>query len=143
MVARDAGPEGMLAVAVRVTPPPPPPPPGTPARAGTPPATDTARPQVTLQAAVATHLGTPFGLTIRFSEPVSGFRLGAIAVQNGTAAQFTPQSPQTYTVTITPATAAAAVQIAVGANGAQDGAGNGNRPATLVVEAGRGPGRLL
>ena len=133
VVARDAGPEGMLAVAVRVTPPPPPP--GTPARAGTPPATDTARPQVTLQAAVATHRGTPFGLTIRFSEPVSGFRLGAIAVQNGTAAQFTPQSPQTYTVTITPAPAAAAVQIAVGANGAQDGAGNGNRPATLVVEA--------
>ncbi len=126
LVARDAGPEGMLAVAVRVTPPP---------RPSTPPATDTTRPRVTLHAAVATHLGTPFGLTIRFSEPVSGFRLGAIAVQNGTAAQFTPQSPQTYTVTITPATAAAAVQIAVGANGAQDGAGNGNRPATLVVEA--------
>ena len=126
VVARDAGPEGTLAVAVRVTPPPPPP--------GTPPATDTTRPRVTLQAAVATHRGTPFGLTIRFSEPVSGFRLGAITVQNGTAAQFTPQSPQTYTVTITPAPAAA-VQIAVGANGAQDRAGNGNRPATLVVEA--------
>ena len=120
VVARDAGPEGTLAVAVRVTPPP---------------ATDTTRPRVTLHAAVATHLGTPFGLTIRFSEPVSGFRLGAIAVQNGTAAQFRPQSPQTYTVTITPAPAAAAVQIAVGANGAQDRAGNGNRPATLVVEA--------
>ncbi len=126
VVARDAGPEGRLAVAVRVTPPP---------RPSTPPATDTTRPRVTLHAAVATHRGTPFGLTIRFSEPVSGFRLGAIAVQNGTAAQFTPQSPQTYTVTITPAPAAAAVQIAVGANGAQDRAGNGNRPATLVVEA--------
>ncbi|WP_157966330.1 Ig-like domain-containing protein [Oceanibium sediminis] len=44
----------------------------------------------------------PFPLTITFSEPVTGFGLGAIGVVNGSVSALTQNSPTQYDVTITP-----------------------------------------
>ena len=69
---------------------------------------------------------TPFMVTFAFSEPVSGFVVGDITVDNGTASDFMgDDGAMTYTAIITP-TAIGEVTVSVAANAAQDGADNGN-----------------
>ena len=98
------------------------------------PPRDRTRPRVTITSAAAAPVSGPFAVTIRFSENVYGFRLADIDVRNGTASHFKRRSSRTYTVMITPA-ASGEVRVGVGANGARDGAGNGNQPATPLVIA--------
>ena len=98
------------------------------------PPRDRTRPRVTITSAAAAPVGGAFAVTIRFSENVSGFSLTDIAVRNGTASDFKRGTSRTYTVTITPE-ASGAVRVAVGADVAEDRAGNGNRPATPLVLA--------
>ena len=97
-------------------------------------ASDRTRPTVTITSTAAAPVGGAFAVTIRFSENVSGFSLTDIAVRNGTASDFKRGTSRTYTVTITPE-ASGAVRVAVGADVAEDRAGNGNRPATPLVLA--------
>ena len=98
------------------------------------PPRDRTRPRVTITSAAAAPVGGAFAVTIRFSENVSGFSLTDIAVRNGTASDFKRGTSRTYTATITPE-ASGAVRVAVGADVAEDRAGNGNRPATPLVLA--------
>ncbi|MGM9478958.1 MBG domain-containing protein, partial [Pedobacter sp. GSP4] len=71
---------------------------------------------------------SPIPFTATFSESVSGFALGSITATNATLGSFSG-SGTTYSFTATPS-ANGAVTINVGANAAQDIAGNGNNAAT-------------
>ena len=95
---------------------------------------DRTRPRVTIRSAAAAPVGGAFAVTIRFSESVRGFSLTDIGVRNGTASDFKRGTSRTYTATITPA-ASGQVEVAVGADVAEDRAGNGNRRATPLVLA--------
>ncbi len=67
----------------------------------------------------------PFNVTITFSEVVSGFVRGDIAVTNATTSSFVADSGTVYRATITPSSDGG-VTVSVNANVAQDVAGNGN-----------------
>ena len=68
----------------------------------------------------------PFGVSLEFSESVSGLALAEIEVSNGTAAELTGAGAS-YRVTITPrADYAGEVTVAVAAGAAADADGNGN-----------------
>jgi hypothetical protein len=67
---------------------------------------------------------SPISMTVTFSESVTGFTTTDVAVGNGTLNSVTG-SGSTYTLSVTPA-GAGAVTVNIAANGAQDGAGNGN-----------------
>ncbi|WP_343165236.1 MULTISPECIES: beta strand repeat-containing protein [Hyphobacterium] len=70
-----------------------------------------------------------FTATFTFSEDVSGFTLGDIAVGNGAASNFLSTSASVYTATITPA-GDGAISVDVAAAAASDAAGNDNAAAT-------------
>ena len=70
----------------------------------------------------------PFNATITFSEDVTGFEQGDVAVGNGSVAAFSG-SGDGYTATITPA-GSGTVTVDVTARAARDLAGNGNTAAT-------------
>jgi hypothetical protein len=74
--------------------------------------------------------GSPFPVTITFSESVAGFVVGDITVSNGTAGGFTG-SGTTYTVNITPA-GSGTVTVSVAANVAADVATNGNTASNVL-----------
>ena len=78
---------------------------------------------------LATAPTNGFGITITFSEDVTGFTVGDINVSNGTASAFNATSASVYTALITPTTDGA-VTVDVAANVAQDAATNGNTSAT-------------
>ena len=88
---------------------------------------DDARPTVALSGPTSVQKGA-FDVTITFSESVTGFEQSDISVTNGSATAFSG-SGANYTATITP-TVSGTVTVDVGANVAQDGAGNGNTAAT-------------
>ena len=88
---------------------------------------DQTAPTVTI-AGPAGPVGAPFEVTVSFSEPVTGFALGDIAVGNGSASNLTG-SDASYTATIT-AAADGAVTVDVAQGVANDAAGNGNAAAT-------------
>ncbi|MGE5552124.1 MAG: fibronectin type III domain-containing protein [Bacteroidota bacterium] len=93
---------------------------------------DTAAPGV----AIGTTAGNPTSLvpipvTIGFNEPVTGFTLEDIAVDNGSAANLNGGGAS-YSVEITPS-AQGAVTVGVAACAAQDAAGNGNTAAESLV----------
>ncbi len=71
----------------------------------------------------------PIPVTVTFSEPVSGFTAGDIAVSNGSVSNFAG-SGATYTFDLTPA-ANGLVTATIGANVAFDAAGNGNTAASF------------
>ena len=78
-----------------------------------------------------------FTVTITFSEDVTGFEVGEIEVDNGTASDLNPTAgpASTYTVTITP-TATGDVTVAVPAGVAEDTDGNNNQAAeTFTIAA--------
>ena len=89
---------------------------------------DNAAPTVTI--AAPAEANAPFTATFTFSEPVTGFALGDIAVGNGTASDLTGGDGDTaFTATITPS-AEGEVTVDVAANAAEDEAGNGSAAAT-------------
>ena len=76
---------------------------------------------------------TPFDVTVTFSEEVSGFDAGDVAVINGAAGNLRG-SGAVYTVAITP-DGAGDLEIGVAADVAADAAGNGNTAAAAVAVA--------
>ena len=94
---------------------------------------DKTKPTVEIETQVSVVMvGSPFDVTIRFSEPVENFVLEDILVTNGNAADLTPVSAQEYTVTITPE-GLGEVKVGVSADVAEDAAGNGNEEADPIV----------
>jgi len=86
-------------------------------------------PSVVLSSSASDPTNTsPIPMTATFSEPVTGFTIGAITVGNGVASNFLG-SGTTYTFDVTP-TADGLVTVDVAAAAAQDAAGNGNTAAT-------------
>ncbi|GAB3584391.1 T9SS type A sorting domain-containing protein [Hymenobacter daeguensis] len=94
---------------------------------------DATAPTVTISstagASGSTTSTSPIPFTVTFSESVTGFIAGDVAVTNGTLSGFSG-SGTTYTFTVTPA-ANGPVTVSVLANVAQDAAGNGNTAAPL------------
>ena len=89
------------------------------------------RPRVEIQTEASAPVSGAFEVTIRFSEPVTGFELEDIEVTNARASNFTEVSPQDYTATITPEESGE-VRVEVG----EDATGNGNEAAqTFTIEA--------
>ena len=87
---------------------------------------DIDRPSVVITGPSEVQSGA-FGITITFSEPVTGFEQRDIAVGNGSVTAFSG-SGATYTATITPA-ASGTITVNVPENVATDNASNGNTPA--------------
>ena len=85
------------------------------------------RPTVALSGPTSVQKGA-FDVTITFSESVTGFEQSDISITNGSVTAFSG-SGANYTATITPAVSGT-VTVNIGANVAQDGAGNGNTAAT-------------
>ncbi|WP_338870094.1 putative Ig domain-containing protein [Spirosoma sp. SC4-14] len=91
---------------------------------------DTVVPTVSLSSTAPDPTNTsPIPLTIIFSESVTGFLAGDIAVTNGTLSDFTGSGSQ-YTVNIVPVSAGV-VSASVASGVAQDMAGNGNSASNL------------
>ena len=92
---------------------------------------DADAPTVTITGAPAVVNSTDaFDVTVTFSETVTGFETGDVTVTNGTAT--VSGSGTTYTASITP-DGNGAITISIGANVAEDAAGNGNDAATDVT----------
>ncbi|MDI1255667.1 MAG: Ig-like domain-containing protein [Flavobacterium sp.] len=90
---------------------------------------DNSQPTVNINSATSspTNSGS-IPVTFTFSESVTGFTIGDVSVSNGSLSVFSG-SGTTYTATLTPS-AAGTVTVNVGANAANDAAGNGNTAAT-------------
>ncbi len=88
---------------------------------------DETAPTVTITSAANDPTNAAFGITITFSEDISGFDLADLVIGNGTASNLTG-SGAVYTVTVTPA-ADGALTVDLGAASAQDAAGNDNTAA--------------
>lgn len=73
----------------------------------------------------------PFGITVTFSETVSGFSAGDIAVENGTAGAVSG-SGAVYTATITPASGGEVI-VSIPAGAARDGSGNASEASAPLV----------
>lgn len=91
---------------------------------------DATRPSVALSTTAPDPTNAAFTVTATFSESVTGFALGDIAVGNGSASSLSG-SGASYTFRVTPA-AGGTVTVDVPANGASDAAGNGNTAATRL-----------
>ena len=91
---------------------------------------DETKPTVTVTSASTSPNSGAFGITVTFSESVTGFVVGDLTVVNGTASNFAG-SGTTYTATITPS-ADGAVTVDVAAGVAQDAAANTNTAATQL-----------
>ncbi|GAB3838995.1 reprolysin-like metallopeptidase [Hymenobacter jeollabukensis] len=93
---------------------------------------DTTAPTVTTLSSTAGASGsststTPFPFSVSFSESVTGFAASGISVTNGTVTSGpTGSGSGPYTFAVTPTTAGTATTVTIGANAAQDAAGNGN-----------------
>ena len=75
------------------------------------------------------RLNLPVSVTVRFSEPVSGFTLSEINVANGTASNFSgSDGDEVYTFDVTP-TSLDVVTVDIAAGVAKDGEGNDNTAA--------------
>ena len=94
---------------------------------------DLTGPEVTIASAATGAVSGAFALTISFSEAVTGFEQDEIRVTNGSVTGFSG-SGTSYTAEITPS-ASGQVKVEVGADVAEDGAGNGNEAAAFVIEA--------
>jgi hypothetical protein len=95
---------------------------------------DTIAPTVSIDGAPASYsAGTPFTVTINFSETVIGFDVGDVGFTNSTITGFSG-SGASYSVEFTPS-GTADIQISVAASVATDAAGNPNTAATDVIVA--------
>ena len=78
------------------------------------------------------RIGSPITVKAAFSEPVSGFALGDIAVANGAAGNFSgSDGDSVYTFAVTPDTVGT-VTVEIAAGAAQDPGGDGNTAAPLL-----------
>ncbi|MGI9405263.1 MAG: Ig-like domain-containing protein [Hyphomicrobiaceae bacterium] len=91
------------------------------------------RPTVVISAPAEPVTSTTTTATFTFSEDVTGFALGNIAVDGGTASDFATVSASVYTATITPDNPDSDVTIDVAADVAEDPAGNFNTAAAPVT----------
>ena len=92
-------------------------------------AADTTRPGVSIASGAMAPVRGAFDVSVAFSEPVSGFTRGEIAVGNGTVSAF-GGSGASYTATIEPASSLTDdVTVDVAAGVAEDAAGNANTAA--------------
>ena len=95
---------------------------------------DEIRPTVQIQMEASAPVGGAFAVTITFSEAVTGFEQSEITVTNGSVTGFSG-SGTSYTAEITPSESGE-VTVEIGADVAEDAAGNGNEAAeSLVIEA--------
>lgn len=92
---------------------------------------DTTPPTVELTSDASTPQSGLFTVTATFSEAVTGFAVGDVTVDNGSASNFAATSEAVYTFDVTP-TADGAVTVDVAANVAADTAGNANTAATQL-----------
>ena len=92
---------------------------------------DEVRPTVTMQMGAPAPVGGAFEVTIAFSEEVTGFERSEITVTNGSVTRFGGLG-RSYAVEITPSESGE-VRVEVGADVAEDRAGNGNLAAELLV----------
>ena len=89
---------------------------------------DVTNPTVTISSTASDPTSlSPIVVSIEFSEPVTGLELEDLVIGNGTAANLTG-SGTSYTVEITPAEDGE-VTVDIGADAAEDAAGNGNEAA--------------
>ena len=88
---------------------------------------DLERPEVTIEGPTEPVGLAGFEVTIIFSEPVEGFEQSDLQVTNGSVTRFSG-SGTSYTVEITPSESGE-VTVEVGADVAEDAAGNGNQAA--------------
>ena len=85
-----------------------------------------------LSPAAQVRTGSPLPVRAAFSEPVSGFTVGDIAVVNGAAGNFTGSGGDTvYTFDVTP-DSIGTVTVEISAGAAEDAAGGGNEAAPLL-----------
>ena len=76
----------------------------------------------------------PFTMTVSFSEPVTGFALDDLTLENATASNLVSVSASEYAIEISPETFGT-VTVTVNAGAATDGAGNGSTGTALSIEA--------
>ena len=95
---------------------------------------DTAAPtvEVTSSAANPTNLSL-ISVTIRFSEPVSGFEVAELGISNGSPGALSSTDARVFTLAITP-TFDGKVSVNIPASVAQDAAGNGNSALESLFE---------
>ena len=87
-------------------------------------AADTSASTVTITSTATEPVNAPFPITIVFSEPVTGFELDDLVVENGTASELEGDEAS-YTATITPAASTSdIVTVDIEAGAAEDAAGN-------------------
>jgi|GEM_PF-6169177 len=89
---------------------------------------DETKPSVTITSTSTSPNSGAFGITVTFSESVTGFVIGDLTVANGVASNFVGFGA-TYTATVTPS-ADGPVTVNVAAGVAQDAANNTNTAAT-------------
>ncbi len=95
---------------------------------------DLTNPTVAITSAAAEPVSGAFELNITFNEAVIGFEQGDITVTNGSVTDFSG-SETSYTAEITPSESGD-VTVSIGADQAEDAAGNGNEAAEdFVIEA--------
>ena|GEM_PF-3885305 len=93
---------------------------------------DSVAPTTTIASAASDPTnGSPIAVTVTFSEPVSGFDAGDVAIGNGTLSNFAG-SGASYSFDVTPA-GQGAVTVDVAAGVAGDSAGNDNTAAAQLV----------
>jgi gliding motility-associated-like protein len=92
---------------------------------------DVTKPTIVLSTDAAATINAAFAVTIKLSEPVTGFDVSDVTVTNGTAAELTKVDDKTYTVQITP-TAQGEVTVTIAANKTQDAAKNGNEASNVL-----------
>ena len=90
---------------------------------------DLTNPTVNITSSAADPINGTFTTTFTFSEAITGFAIGDIALNNASASNFTAITTTVYTALITP-TMDGAITVDVAANVAQDAATNGNTMAT-------------
>ena len=93
---------------------------------------DSTPPSVAISGAPVSTNATPFGITVTFSETVTGFVVGDISVGNGSAGTFVAVDGNTYTADITP-DGNGDITIDIAAGVAQDAATNANTAAVQAV----------
>lgn len=88
-------------------------------------------PTVAITSAASNPTSTsPIGITITFSEAVTGFVVGDLTVAGATVGNFVAVSSTQYTADLTPSSATSDITVDIAANSALDAAGNGNTAAT-------------
>lgn len=92
---------------------------------------DTTRPTLTITPSGFVN-GSATTYTFAFSEPVTDFTIGDIAVTNGTKSNFVTVNSTTYTVDVTP-TSNGPITVSVPQDSAFDASGNGNTAASTTT----------